>query len=245
MMNDQELVFEQKQTGHKFLGVVFFYMFIGLFITAGVSALLGLLFSNVWPITDYSNPEINTYYWSYMWVLIGASIAQIVLVIWISFAVLKSNKNMWIPYVLYSICMGVLISSFTIFIPFYILAISFGLTCLCFGSMALLGYFAKGNLNNIALVAIGLFVGAAFIGLFNLFFFIWFPAAYDIIYLIISFATFGAMMLITMYDVWKIKKFTERGETSNNIALYCAFNLYVDFIYIFVRIVYFVMIAKR
>lgn len=244
-MISNEMVYPQKEVGHKFLGIVFFYMFIGLLITAGIATILGLLFTNIWPITDYSNPEAGTYFWSYMGVLIGASVAQIILVIWISVSVFKSKKNLWIPYTLYSICMGVLISSFAIFVPFYILAISFGLTCLCFGAMALLGYFAKGNLNNIGLVACGILIGAMLLGLFNLIFFFVFPAAYNIIYLIISIATFGAMMLITMYDVWKIKKFIERGEMTNNIAMFCAFNLYVDFIYLFIRIVYVVMMTRR
>jgi len=47
-------------------------------------------------------------------------------------------------------------------------------------------------------------------------------------------------MLITIFDVWRVKKIAQRGEQTNNVALFCAFNLYVDFIYIFIRVLSFV-----
>ena len=39
-----------------------------------------------------------------------------------------------------------------------------------------------------------------------------------------------------------IKKITERGEMSTNLELYCAFTLYVDFIYILIRVIYFLLL---
>lgn len=244
---NMEMAYDKAKSGKRFLGSVFAYMTIGLLITASIAALLGFLFSYIWPIADYSNPEASVYYNSYLIVLIVTSIVQVVLSFWIMFGLLKGKNSkigLVIPFILYAVCMGVLISSFTMFIEWYILAITFGITCLCFGSMALIGWFAKGNMNRIGIVAIGLLFGSALIGLFNFFFYFWFPAAYNILYLIVSGVTFVAMMLITMWDMWSIKKYIEAGMTNTNIALFCAFNLYVDFIYLFIRILYFIMIAR-
>lgn len=247
MDSNMDLAYEKSKSGSRFLGAVFGYMAIGLLITAVVAALMGFLFSKVWPIQDYSNPEASVYYWSYMWVLIGSAIVQVGLSFWIMFGVFRKGKSkvMFVPFILYALTMGVLISSFTMFVEWYILAITFGITCLCFGSMALIGWLAKGNMNRVGIVAIGLLFGAALIGLFN--WILWFisPATFTIMYTIISFVTFGAMMLITMWDMWSIKKMIEAGQTSTNLALYCAFNLYVDFIYLFIRILYFVLIATN
>ena len=62
------------------------------------------------------------------------------------------------------------------------------------------------------------------------------------IYWIVSFALFAAMMFITIFDIWNIKKICEKGEMSTNLELYCAFTLYVDFIYILIRVLYFLII---
>jgi FtsH-binding integral membrane protein len=246
MDTNMDMAYQRDKSGKRFLGAVFGYMAIGLLITAGIAALLGFLFSVIWPITDYSNPEASTYYTSYMVVLIVASVVQLGLSFWIMFGVFRSKTmGIVIPFILYAVCMGVLISSFTMFIEWYILAITFGITCLCFGSMALIGWLAKGNMNRIAIVAIGLLFGGLMIGLFNWIFWLISPAVYNILYLIVSGVTFAAMMLITMIDMWSIKKYIEAGNTSRNLALFCAFNLYVDFIYLFIRILYFILIATR
>jgi FtsH-binding integral membrane protein len=40
-------------------------------------------------------------------------------------------------------------------------------------------------------------------------------------------------------------KSVEKGGANQNLALYCAFNMYSDFIVIFVRILYILLIAKN
>ncbi|MDD3841246.1 MAG: hypothetical protein PHI75_00800, partial [Bacilli bacterium] len=57
-------------------------------------------------------------------------------------------------------------------------------------------------------------------------------------YVLIDGAIFVAMLLITMYDVWRIQQIANRGGESNNLALYCAFSLYVDFMYILMRLIF-------
>ena len=56
------------------------------------------------------------------------------------------------------------------------------------------------------------------------------------IYWVISYGMFAAMLLITIFDINRVKRIADSGEQSNKTAVLCAFNLYVDFIYIFIRI---------
>lgn len=144
-----------------------------------------------------------------------------------------------IPFVLYSLVMGVFISSFTMFVPIAVIAISFGITSIVFGILALIGLTSKKDLSFLGLVALGIFFGAILVSLFNVIWSLFLPG-FQPLYWVVSFAIFGAMMLITIFDVWRVKKIAQRGEQTTNVALFCAFNLYVDFIYIFIRILGFV-----
>jgi|SRR5574344_290797 len=51
------------------------------------------------------------------------------------------------------------------------------------------------------------------------------------------------IIISTFLDMYNIKKIASYGSSDNNIALYCALNLYGDFIILFIRVLYFVMLA--
>lgn len=140
-----------------------------------------------------------------------------------------------IPFVLYAIVMGVFISGFTMFVPFYLIAISFGLTCFTFGIMFVIGWFTKRDLSILGMIGFGMMIGILFIGLFNVIWMLFFPG-FEMIYWVISYGMFAAMLLITIFDINRVKRIADSGEQSNKTAILCAFNLYVDFIYIFIRI---------
>ena len=113
---------------------------------------------------------------------------------------------------------------------------AFGITSGIFLIMSLIALLTRGNLHPLWMMAMGLFIGAGILSLVN-----WLIGSNTIAW-IVTFAIFAAMMLITMFDIWNIKRICERGAMSNNLALYCAFTLYVDFIYILIRIIYFLII---
>lgn len=229
------------ESGSKFIGMVFLYTFIALAITALVAAVVGFVFSSaICPIDAYTFEIDFNKLMPYVYLLIGSAIAYFPLIIWIHFVAFRGRGRLDIPFVLYAIVMGVLISSFTMFVPFHLIAISFGITCVVFGLLALIGLTSKRNLSFLGLTASGIFFGAILMSLFNL---IWMwisPSTYQTMYWLITFAIFIAMMLITIFDVWRVKQIAQRWEASTNVALYCAFNLYVDFIYMFLRILMFV-----
>ncbi|MFA5481520.1 MAG: hypothetical protein WC282_03980, partial [Bacilli bacterium] len=95
--------YEQSSTtveGKHFITSVFSYAALGFLITALIAFLASYLFTNVWMIQN--NPDL------YLGVMIGASIAQLVVMIWISFGVMRRGKNIAIPFLIYTIVMGVL-----------------------------------------------------------------------------------------------------------------------------------------
>ena len=219
----------------KWASKVFLYMFMAIGITAVVAAVIGAIFSNLWPITYGTEVNVDAAK-AYIALFIVAFIMYIPLILWIQFSVFKEKSRPMIPYVLYSIVMGIFISGFTMFIPFHLIAISFGLTCFTFGIMFVIGWFTKKDLSILGMIGYGMIIGIFFIAIFNIIWMLLFPATFEFIYWIISYGMFAAMLLITIFDINRVKRIADSGEQSNRTAVLCAFNLYVDFIYIFIRI---------
>ena len=130
--------------------------------------------------------------------------------------------------------MGIALSTIAIFIPWYLMATTFGITSVIFGLLALIALLSRGRLNGLLIVGMGLILGAALISLF-----LWILTFFiDVgpLFWIVSLAVFAGMMLITIWDVARIKNIAQDGEMTNNTSLYCAYILYNDFIHIFIRV---------
>ena len=230
--NSQELVGSKSSSGALSFAKVFLYMFFGLAITTIVAFGIGGII--YYSLTQGADPNMvgNVYYG----LLIGSGISLFILMIIINFVTLRGRHSILFPALLYSVLMGVLLSSFTLFIDWRILGMAFGITSGIFLLMTLIAVFTKGNLRPLLALGFGLFIGSAILSLVN-----WLIGS-STLYWIVSFAVFAAIMFITMFDIWNIKKICERGAMSENLALYCAFTLYVDFIYILIRVIYFLII---
>lgn len=218
---------------------VFGYMFGGLLITGLVAFLLAFIFFN-WMQSDFENASNVLFF-----LMIATSIGTIVTSFIVSLQMRKQKMSaVLIPAIIYTVLMGVMLSTFVLFLDWRLLGGAFIATSLIFGVMALISFLSKGNLNGLMIVGMGLIFGAGIISLFTWFLYLISPATFQIFYWIITLGMFAGMMFITMWDIWNIKKLAEAGMLTNNVSLYCAFNLYVDFIYIFIRMVYFlIMIA--
>ena len=223
------------------LAKIFGYMFAGLLITASVAAGLGFMFRYLLGV-DYANGVNANMQTSAAVALVVLMIVSFIGIIIMSFVVpitaSRENSSALVPSIIYSILMGVALSSITVFIPWFLLGITFGITALVFGLMALIAFLAKGKLNGLAIAAIGLFFGA---GIMSLMLFILMlvgaiGGAMVWLYWVISLAVFAAVMLITIWDLRRIKDIASRGELTRNLSLFCAFILYNDFINIFLRI---------
>ena len=227
-----ETVEKKASAGVVSFAKVFFYMFIGLAITIAVA--FGVGAAVYYALVNNSDTELVTKV--YFGIMIGSAIMLFILMIVIQFVTLKGKHSIMVPAIIYCSLMGVLLSSFTILVDWRILGLAFGITCGIFLLMTIIASLTKGNLSPLLMIGMGLIIGSLILSLVN-----WLIQSTMIMW-IVSFALFAAIMFITMFDIWNIKKITERGAMSNNLALYCAFTLYVDFIYILIRVIYFLII---
>lgn len=230
----------------------FGYMFAGILITCVVAVAVGLLLTNMLfgtPFVDFNaNYEIvNQNAGSFViGLMIASGILVLICTIVFNVALLKKSKVSLVAGIVYCVLMGVLLSSFTLYLPWEVIGIAFGITCLLFGGLCLIGLLSKGNLNILGILGFGILFGAMIVGLVY-----WLVfsriANQDTrnLYLIITIATFAAILMITVWDVWRIKQIAATGENSQNLALYCAFTLYTDFIYILIRVLQFVALSRE
>lgn len=222
------------------LAQTFGWMTIGLLVTTlvsiGIAFLLNFLLQN--QATEVERIAlINNYYI----VLSVAGIIQFVLVMVIQFGVIRQgpmNKNITVPFLLYVANMGVVLSFLVLVVEFDILASSLAITLILFAMMYLFARQTKWNLNGLAIVGSSLIIGGLILSLVNLF------LGSSPLDWLLSFVLFGAIMLITLFDIWQVNKVSQAGETNKNLALFFAFRLYVDFVYIYIRIVYFILHSR-
>lgn len=226
--------YQDEYTGGKFIAKTFLYMFLALLLTTVVSLGLGALFTYLLLGPDRSVSE--TSYNIFLGLMIGSAVLVLIMTFWIQLSLLRGKHSIAVPFIIYATAMGVLLSSFTLYLPFYTLALGVGLTSLIFGLMALIGFLGGDRIRAFGMIGIGLLFGAIILSLFSalIYFFNWGVGYY--INIIVSAIMFLAMLFITAFDIYRIKKIAESGMGSKNLALYCAFSLYVDFIYILIRI---------
>lgn len=173
---------------------------------------------------------------AYLPIMIVSAIVMIPMMIVIQLkAFKKTSKAVPICFFIYAVAMGCLLSSILMVFDLNLVAIAFLISAGTFGVMALFGVITKNSLNGLLPIVFTAVIGASIISLVNLL------IGSEAIYWIVEFVMFGAMLLITAIDMNNIKKIAMTTEgSSTNVALFCAFNLYVDFIYIFIRVLYYV-----
>lgn len=233
----------------KFMAAVFGYLFIGLLITSAVALGVGFLFAKLyWTGEVVGGAHVISEQGTM--VLFGLMIGSFVLLlidqVAMSITAFKSGKGLWIWYVLYAVIMGVFFSTLLVAgIDFATMGEALGITAVCFLVMFLVGYFSPANLSAFGLIGLGLLIGVLLV---SLFFGIWFliaPGSFYIWNLVSSLIIVFAMMLFIGFDANNMKKIVERGGAiSNNVAMYCAMNLYVDFITMFIRVLWLIMAFK-
>lgn len=238
------------ESGSRFITAVFGYMFIALLFTALVSVATGLLFTNFALLKFEGDMDVVINAEAFMYYMIALIVSLLMLVItsiWFHISAFRGKHSLVLPFTLYALAMGVIGSFFVIFTDWESIALAFGITCLAFGSMTLIGFLTrKRNMSFLLIVIMGLFIGVFFLVLMNVIFSL-IPATQKFAtmnYWVIEATMLGICLLITIYDVWMINHIAQKGEANNNLALYCAFYLYVDFINLFVRILILVMRAR-
>lgn len=62
---------------------------------------------------------------------------------------------------------------------------------------------------------------------------------------ILSYVTLAIYIGFIAFDIQKVKRIAETNQGTTNIALLMALNLYIDFVYVFIRIVNLIGNSKK
>ena len=222
--------------GSKFIGATFLYLTLALIITFGVVGLMGGIFARTLYSAEVSDETLRIF----LTIFIAALVLYIPVMIWVHIAARRGGRTVGPAFFTYSIVMGVLIAPVCIVFDFWTILIALGTTVLAFATMALIAWTSKRNLSSLAVIGFGLMIGALLLSLLNFVFYLIAPGIYQLTYALVSGLFFIAIILITIFDLNRVKNIAVNGDGTKNLAFLCALNLYVDFIYIFLRILRFV-----
>ena len=198
------------------LSKVFGWMFIGLLVT----------FLTGYVVSLNPNMLMNALSGIGFWLII---IAELFLVIFLSARITKMQPTTAkISFLLYSFVSGLTFSS--IFVTYQLSSIMyvFLIAAVIFGIFALIGAYTKKDLSKLGTyLAMGLF-GVILITIFNLF------IGSSTTILILSIVSILIFIGYTAYDVQKILRLYDNSILpEDNLAIYGALELYLDFINIF------------
>ncbi len=208
-------------------------VFTWMAIALGVTALMALLVY-LGVMGNLITPEI------YNGLMIGSAITLFVSYLWFVFGGLRRGiGNPTIPFFLYASSMGVALSSLGFIYDVELIWTAFGVSSLVFGLFAFYGATTKTSLLGMGQFAIVAMFGLIILSVINIFVssipMDWF----------ISFGIFGVVLLMVAYQVWYVKQITSAGEVTRAQAMYLAFSLYISFINIFLRILYYLALSRK
>lgn len=202
---------------NKIFSKVFLWMFIGLAITFGVGYYVSINANMLYNV-------FSKYYWFLV-------IAELVVVIVLSARIRKMKPlTAKILFCLYSFLTGLTFSS--IFVVYKITSIVyvFGITAIIFLILALIGYFTKMDLTKLGTYLFMALLGVIICSLINIFIG---SETFDFGITIVCLLVF---IVYIAYDIQVIKRNLYLIQEEDNLAIYGAFQLYLDFINIFLRL---------
>ncbi|MBQ8366378.1 MAG: Bax inhibitor-1/YccA family protein [Alistipes sp.] len=166
---------------------------------------------------------------SMLWI---ALFAQLGLVIWMSTGLMRMSMTMaTVLFILYSVLMGVTMSSIFMVYTMSSIASVFFITAGMFFAMSILGYVTRLDLTKLGSLLFMALIGLIITSVVNIF------LGSTTMYWIISYAGVIIFTGLAAFDTQKIKQmFMEYGsadEMGNKIALFGALTLYLDFINLF------------
>ena len=202
---------------NKIFSKIFMWMFIGLAITFGVGYYVSL----------NSNMLYNIFSGLYIFFVI----AEIVLVIVLSARIKKLKPTTAkILFCAYAFLTGLTFSS--IFVVYNMMSIMyvFGITSLIFAIFAGLGYYTKIDLTKIGIYLFMILLGIIICSIINIFVG---SAKFDFALTVLCLVVF---IIYIAYDIQIIKRNMYYIESEDNLAIYGALQLYLDFINVFIRL---------
>lgn len=166
---------------------------------------------------------------SIIWI---ALFAQLGLVVWMSAGLIRMSMTMaTMLFILYSVLMGVTMSSIFMVYTMSSIASVFFITAGMFLTMSILGYVTRLDLTKLGSLLFMALIGLLIASVVNIF------LGSEMLYWIVSYAGVIIFTGLAAFDTQKIKQmFIQYGsadEMGNKIALFGALTLYLDFINLF------------
>ena len=158
-------------------------------------------------------------------------IIEFILVIALSARVMKMQPTTAkICFLLYSFVSGLTFASIFIFFEISSIMFIFLISAIIFAIMALIGYFTNIDLTRIGTYLLFALLAVVIVSLINIF------IGSSTLSLVISIVCVLLFLGITAYDVQKIKALQSSGLPEDNLAIYGALELYLDFINLFIHL---------
>ena len=201
---------------------VFMWLFIGLLVTFALGYGLELFFINHLDVAKMVFSGAG------FWIII---IAEIVLAVLLGARLAKmSSITAKVLYLLYCGLTGVMFS--TIFMRFELTSIIFIflVTAVIFGIFAFIGSNLNVDLTKFGIYLIIALIGSLIVGIINIF------IGSSTLNLVLSIVSIVIFTLYIGYDIRRIDVLSNGDIDEDKVAVYGAFQLYLDFINIFIRL---------
>ena len=170
----------------------------------------------------------------FMFVL-GACVLELAVGLFFSFKISSMSKNTaWICYIFYSVLTGVSLSSLISVYTDASVFMAFFATAVMFVCMVIIGHTTRIDLSSISGLLFAGLIGILITGVVNIF------LRSSMIDYVITVVGVLVFLGLTAYDMQKLRVFYENSqyddELSEKAMVYGAFQLYLDFINLFIRI---------
>ena len=165
--------------------------------------------------------------WGY-WIFV---IVELLLVIVLSARIMRMKPaTAKVCFLLYSFASGLTFASIFVYYAIDSIMIIFLVAAIIFAVMAIIGYTTNVDLTRIGTYLFFALVAVLVVALINIF------IGSSILAMIISIVCVLIFIGITAYDVQKIKALENSGLPKENLAIYGALDLYLDFINLFIHL---------
>ena len=205
---------------NRFLALVYLVMAIGMGITAWVASSVA------------ANPELMKRILYYPWFTFGLFMLQIIIVVWLSTAVMRMSPGLaFLLFLFYSALTGLALSSIFIYYSQTTIAYTFWVAAGMFFFGSIVGFFIKGDMSGV-----GRFLMLALLGwMFGWIFVLFFPMSPGLNQAM----NFTGILLfagLTVWDTHRLKELsTQLGDKQGmgGLVVIGALVLYLDFINLF------------
>ncbi len=235
---------EKQQSVPFSMGKVLFWLAIGILVTGVVSLCLPDIL--IACCGGYDNLNYEAFDIASIVLMSVSVILMIPCIFVISFKRFANRSvGITVSYIIYDICMGILLSSVFMWILGYeeksaisMIGVAFLITGGCFLIFGIIGSLMKSMTSILIPVISTLCIGALCLSLMN-----WFIGS-SMVYWITDFVILAVILLEVAVDFGRIKKLaeTEYFKNSYSMSVYCAYSLYVDFIMLFIRVLRYVLL---